>query len=330
MSYLVTHNHKFSCSEVCAIAIIKCLDIIPNMTHKSILRSKNTCFVSETTNPVVIGIGGEYLPEKNIFDVPREGKESFDESYNNSLGICGLVYKYYGKDLIQKVINETKTDYIFGQSDIDKLHLLLYSKLIIGLDSGKSDCLPKMIDIMSTTYLKQYYDGFWDAVCISETIIKKVIFNAICNHDLFVTNTNTNTNTIDSDSSILILDNSQVIRHLNYLDPECVVKYIVFPYNSNIWNVITRPESDVTLIQKYDTELQSKITYSSPNHIKIKSLNDATAIAELSLIDYNSTSGRIKRNLAKVSNYVISNKKSFLDIGIGILIGAGIIMSRRR
>lgn len=53
-----------------------------------------------------VGVGGEFNIERNHFDSHIPGfKEAFSSHYSTPLSCCGMIYKLYGRDVIEALLD---------------------------------------------------------------------------------------------------------------------------------------------------------------------------------------------------------------------------------
>jgi len=124
-----THNGVFHCDEVLGTYMLQL--VLPDSV---IVRSRDSNILKECD--IVIDVGNEYDPEKNLFDHHQRG---FEESMNSlvptkpwttKLSSAGLIYCHFGKEVIRKIIGEEKPS-----EEIEAIHDYIYEEFIQEIDA---------------------------------------------------------------------------------------------------------------------------------------------------------------------------------------------------
>lgn len=103
-----THSGCFHADEVLSVAMIK---YIPEFKNFWIIRSRNKEILDKAD--IVVDVGGKYEPENNRFDHHmRDFKHVHDEVYKIKLSSAGLVFKHFGKTIIENALKHLKNQKI--------------------------------------------------------------------------------------------------------------------------------------------------------------------------------------------------------------------------
>ena len=119
-----THSGTFHCDEVVAISMLQML--VPEF---DLVRSRDPAVLEKAD--LIVDVGGVFDTESFRFDHHQRGfGEFFSEDYKavTRLSSAGLIYKYFGRDLLQKV-------YSVSDSMLEKAFLRVYDKFICSVDA---------------------------------------------------------------------------------------------------------------------------------------------------------------------------------------------------
>lgn len=129
IKYIGTHNGTFHCDEALAVSMLKTL---PQYAEHHVLRTRDNELLKNCD--IVVDVGGEYNPETHRFDHHQKTFNGTLENYNTKLSSAGLVYKHFGREIIQAVS---------GKKFDDKILNIIYDKIysgfvehIDGIDNG--------------------------------------------------------------------------------------------------------------------------------------------------------------------------------------------------
>lgn len=106
-----THNGNFHCDEVLACFMLKQLD---EYKDAEIIRTRDPAKLN--TCDIVVDVGAVFDPEKKKFDHhQRDFKESMStlcpgKKWVTKLSSAGLIYLYYGKDILSTILELKKDD----------------------------------------------------------------------------------------------------------------------------------------------------------------------------------------------------------------------------
>lgn len=128
-SHIVTHNGHFHCDEAMACALLK---ILPTYNSMDICRTRDPNLIKN--GAIVVDVGAEFSSDNKRFD---HHQNSFTETFNKEskikLSSAGLIYKYFGKDVIKTLYPQ------LSPSVVDLLYMKMYKSLmreIDGMDNG--------------------------------------------------------------------------------------------------------------------------------------------------------------------------------------------------
>eukprot|EP01118_Nematostelium_gracile_P002361 TRINITY_DN12591_c0_g1_i2.p1 TRINITY_DN12591_c0_g1~~TRINITY_DN12591_c0_g1_i2.p1 ORF type:complete len:352 (-),score=83.42 TRINITY_DN12591_c0_g1_i2:50-1054(-) len=120
-----THGGHFHCDEVLACFMLK---QTAEWKHAEIVRTRDP-LVLESCD-LLVDVGSIYDPEKNRFDHhQRSFNETFSEAKETKLSSAGLIYRHFGKELIQSLLKLT------NETDLKLLYDKIYDDLIESLDA---------------------------------------------------------------------------------------------------------------------------------------------------------------------------------------------------
>ncbi|OMJ16383.1 UPF0160 protein [Smittium culicis] len=120
-----THNGSFHSDEALAIYMIQ---LLPEYKASSIIRTRDPNELEKCD--IVVDVGGVYDHDSKRYDHhQRSFNETFSPDFKTRLSSAGLIYKHYGKRVID-IVAEGKA----SPQDIDLLYIKLYKTLIEGFD----------------------------------------------------------------------------------------------------------------------------------------------------------------------------------------------------
>jgi len=135
-----THSGIFHCDEILACFMLRQL---PRFAGAKIVRSRDDKVLKECD--IVVDVGGEFDKDRNLFD---HHQKSFQHSlsslrpefpnYNVRLSSAGLIYTYFGEEVIAEIL-KTKCGLNIEQQVLKKIFEKVYQGLIQeidGIDNG--------------------------------------------------------------------------------------------------------------------------------------------------------------------------------------------------
>ncbi|XP_074291753.1 uncharacterized protein LOC141618546 [Silene latifolia] len=138
-----THNGSFHCDEALGCSLLR---LTSKFSGSNIVRTRDP-EVLETLDAVV-DVGGVFEPTRDRYDHHQKGfNEVFGHGFDTKLSSAGLVYKYYGKEIIAKQLEVDQE-----HPDVYRLFLAVYKNFVEAVDAAdngisqyNSDLLPKYV-----------------------------------------------------------------------------------------------------------------------------------------------------------------------------------------
>jgi uncharacterized UPF0160 family protein len=131
MKVVGTHSGAFHADEVLATTMIK---FTSDFKNSWIIRSRNYEILKKAD--LVCDVGGIYNPSTNRFDHHmKEFTETFDDVLKIRMSSAGLIYKYYGKIIIENILN-TWGVLEENRQNINKIFDKLYLNFIAYIDGA--------------------------------------------------------------------------------------------------------------------------------------------------------------------------------------------------
>jgi len=131
-----THNGTFHCDEALACFLLRRTD---QFQEAEITRTRDSSILEQMD--IVVDVGGVYDPQRFRFDHHQIGfTGTFDENHVTKLSSAGLIYKHFGREIIEKELG-------FGKEQTEVVYLRIYDNFIEaidGMDNG-IDCYPPEI-----------------------------------------------------------------------------------------------------------------------------------------------------------------------------------------
>lgn len=243
---ITTHSDTFHCDEVMGCAIMKIL--YPNA---KIIRTRDDSIIKNSE--FVLDVGKVYDPSKNLFDHHQETfNDTFNEKYNVPMSSCGLIWKHYGKMIIE--LND-KFDLI--KDHLNDIYEYMYKSFIFPIDcndNGISNTYGNMIynpieisNIVSSYNSKndKEQDGkFNEVMVICQSIFKNFLEKSITytieyynNYDTFLESFNSRNP--EYPYYIVINKEYNVRQYLKKFDPNQTIKFIIVKKNDNNYKLWT-------------------------------------------------------------------------------------------
>lgn len=123
---ICTHSGSFHADESLAVYLLR---LLPKFKDAQLTRSRNS--TDWEASDIVVDVGGKYDQGHKWFDHhQREFNENFSKDFHTKLSSAGLIYKHFGKDIIQEVLK------LNNPSDVDMLHVKIYKEFIEAIDAN--------------------------------------------------------------------------------------------------------------------------------------------------------------------------------------------------
>jgi len=127
---IITHSGKFHTDEVLAVGMLMYLYPLSN-----VIRTRDTDIINdESLDSIVVDVGRIYDPDKHMFDHHQDTfNDTFDCDSSIPLSSCGLIYRHFGKKLLDSFVRGGRYATVI---DIDSLYKTIYYKFIIAIDAN--------------------------------------------------------------------------------------------------------------------------------------------------------------------------------------------------
>ncbi|KAI5955656.1 hypothetical protein KGF54_001158 [Candida jiufengensis] len=138
MVKICTHSGSFHADESLAVYLLR---LLPQFSNAELIRSRNT--EDWEKSDIVVDVSGKYDGKKYFDHHQREFNTTFNDKYSTKLSSAGLIYKHFGKDIIQEVLNLSS-----GDKNVDLLYDKIYKEFIESLDANDNGInnYPKDVD----------------------------------------------------------------------------------------------------------------------------------------------------------------------------------------
>ncbi|XP_053992556.1 MYG1 exonuclease-like isoform X2 [Hylaeus volcanicus] len=123
--FIVTHNGRFHCDDVCAVGFLL---LLPEYKNCIVVRTRDEEIIEKAD--VVVDVGGVYDAENYRFDHHQKG---FSEYFNSTCNVTklssfGQVYKFFGKRLLREIFS-------IPEEDVNIIYNLLYKSFVEAIDA---------------------------------------------------------------------------------------------------------------------------------------------------------------------------------------------------
>lgn len=131
-----THSGQFHCDEVMATAMLQ--ELFPNKLN--VIRTRDAAVIQTHQNDprsMVIDVGHIYDPSRDCYDHHQTSfTDTFTEKYDIPLSSCGLIYKHYGRQLIEHLLRVHFKDVICTPERLDDIYFRFYKHFVLSIDAG--------------------------------------------------------------------------------------------------------------------------------------------------------------------------------------------------
>lgn len=125
MLRICTHSGSFHADESLAVYLLR---LLPRFSNSTLVRSRKPEDWEEAD--IVVDVGGTYDGKKWFDHHQREFSETFSDKFATKLSSAGLIYKHFGKEIIQEVLK------LNNAADVDLLYLKVYKEFVEALDAN--------------------------------------------------------------------------------------------------------------------------------------------------------------------------------------------------
>lgn len=127
----MTHNGTFHCDE--ALACYMLLNHVDDYKNSDLIRTRDTESINK--GDVVVDVGGVYDHALCKYDHhQRTFDDKFSDDFDTRLSSAGLVYKHYGKQIIQSILASNSIPQL-TQEELQTVYKKVYKVFIEGLDA---------------------------------------------------------------------------------------------------------------------------------------------------------------------------------------------------
>lgn len=123
---ICTHSGSFHADESLAVYMLR---LLPEYKGAKVCRSRNP--EDWAASDIVVDVGAQYDGVKFFDHHHREFTGTFSEKYQTKLSSAGLVFKHFGKQIIQEIL-ENKA----SEENIDILYEKVYKNFVEALDAN--------------------------------------------------------------------------------------------------------------------------------------------------------------------------------------------------
>ena len=120
-----THDGNFHCDEILATGLLLILH-----PDAAVIRTRNEVELAKCT--IVYDVGAVFDFEKFRFDHHQKGFFETMENFQTKLSACGLIWKYFGKQIVSKLLSENQAQ---DEIIINKFYEKIYEVIIEHIDA---------------------------------------------------------------------------------------------------------------------------------------------------------------------------------------------------
>lgn len=146
MVRVVTHNGTFHTDEVVACMLLK------NFIEygATIVRTRDACGIEQAD--VVVDVGKMYDHSLRMYDHHQASfQEKWSETSPTLLSSAGLVWKHYGKIILEKIMNTIDNYHKYTPEDLEALHSIVYYEFFQEIDANDNG-VNQYVDPPQQTY----------------------------------------------------------------------------------------------------------------------------------------------------------------------------------
>lgn len=362
-----THNGRFHCDDVTAVSLMS--SYYQNKGFRvNIVRSRDP--KTFTKADMLLDVGCEYDPERLRFDHHQSTwSETYDLNSDIAMSSVGTIWKHFGKEIIQMFITKhIELSQWNPEQHLEHIQKEIYYKVILEIDANDNGIplvdngqtnysqalsFPNIIDSMN--YNQTYNDvvqleKFGEALKVAGKLLDIKFTDIITDYFLYLQDVEQVKDLISKSvkETYLILPKQiyTIFKCLDYLDPDCKIKFIIFPNDlegdKRSWTIRTRSDKQhfqpIIPLLSLET-LKNKLSY--PTELlfvhknlfvaKTSSLKTAEEVVAMSL--YKTFTTIVADHISeKYQNYTYRNYPKYISpfglsmFGISIIIVGGIMI----
>jgi len=132
-----THNGSFHCDEVLACFMLS--NHTEEFRNAKIIRSRDPKVLEGAD--IVVDVGAVFDPKRNKFDHHQSSfQETFSSDFETKLSSAGLIYKYFGREIIADIVRnhsgceDSKSGDTVDEETLSTLHSKCYESFMEGID----------------------------------------------------------------------------------------------------------------------------------------------------------------------------------------------------
>lgn len=254
---VITHSGRFHSDEVMAIGILGMyLETLFPRTGLSITRTRDKAMLTEAINnpeTFLVDVGLTYDANKLCFDHHQVSfTDTFSDTHDIPLSSCGLIYRHYGRQLIDAIGLQIYPDRSY---DLDHVYNKVYNWLILPIDANDNGVsfvertdllrynpvtLPQIIGRMNQPDVnsdeqRTYFD---DACELSAQIFEDCVFRVLRDSHEFVTEEPVfleDVRTSEFEEVLVLSKAINVGPLLRKHDPDQQFKLVIAPSSRDTW-----------------------------------------------------------------------------------------------
>ncbi|KAL6926180.1 hypothetical protein ACO0SA_003859 [Hanseniaspora valbyensis] len=131
IKYIITHSGSFHADEALGVAMLR---MLPRFQNHQLIRSRDPKVWEKAD--IILDVGAEFDAKLNKFDHHQKSFNEFfysqPEKQITKLSSAGLIYKYFGKEIIQEILNPIK----ISDDDMSILFTKIYGDFIEAIDAN--------------------------------------------------------------------------------------------------------------------------------------------------------------------------------------------------
>jgi MYG1 exonuclease len=238
-----THDGKFHADEVASMGLLSAYFSDKNIEF-SILRSRDT--EKFKTSDILIDVGLEYNHEEKRYDHHQSSfKEIWSEEFGVPLSSVGLIWRHYGKEIVEIYLNVNSYHYghsrNYDDGTIEEIWNIIYKNLILEIDANDNGVvltknsnnlnIPSIVGSANgdTSDDVEQNEKFSTAVDLIGKIFD-IKFKEIINTYFDLQKDYEIISKMDLTGPILIISKNvkSIYKCINKLDPDSNVKFFIF------------------------------------------------------------------------------------------------------